>query len=109
MRRSWTARTLSPFQEFFRTEAAGGVMLVVCAAAALIAANSAWADGYHRLWSTPIRISAGGRELALTLHEWINDGLMVIFFLLVGLEIKHQWLAGELSSPRQAALPVVAA
>ena len=109
MARPWAALTLSPFQEFFKTQAAGGALLVASAAAALVAANSGWADAYHHFWTTPIRISAGGHELALLLHQWINDGLMVIFFLLVGLEIKHQWLAGELSSPRQAALPVVAA
>jgi Na+:H+ antiporter, NhaA family len=109
MSKPWAMRAVSPFQEFFKTEAAGGALLVVSALAALVAANSAWADGYHHLWTTPIRISAGGHELSLTLHQWINDGLMVIFFLLVGLEIKRQWLAGDLSSPRQAALPIVAA
>ncbi|MEO8257016.1 MAG: Na+/H+ antiporter NhaA [Acidobacteriota bacterium] len=99
----------SPFQEFFRTEAATGALLVACACAALAMANSPWADAYHRLWATPIAVASGGHGLALTLHQWINDGLMAVFFLLVGLEIKREALAGELSSPRQAALPIAAA
>jgi NhaA family Na+:H+ antiporter len=99
----------SPFQEFFRTEAATGALLVACACAALTMANSPWADAYHRLWETPIAVASGGHGLSLTLHEWINDGLMAVFFLLVGLEIKREALAGELASPRQAALPIAAA
>lgn len=99
----------SPFQEFFRTEAVGGALLVVCACAALLVANSPWADAYHRLLATPIAITGGELGLSLTLHQWINDGLMAVFFLLVGLEIKREALAGELASPRQAALPIAAA
>jgi NhaA family Na+:H+ antiporter len=97
------------FQEFFRTEAAAGALLVICAVAALVVANSAWAAAYHRLWATPIVIAGGGYALSLTLHQWINDGLMAVFFLLVGMEIKREALAGELASPRQAALPIAAA
>jgi NhaA family Na+:H+ antiporter len=106
---SQESHSTSPFQEFFRTEAAAGSLLVVCACAALVVANSAWADGYHRLWATPVVIAGGGHALSLTLHQWINDGLMAVFFLLVGLEIKREALAGELASPRQAALPIAAA
>jgi NhaA family Na+:H+ antiporter len=102
-------RSTSPFQEFFRTEAAGGALLVACACAALVVANSAWADAYHRLLATTIVVAAGGHTLSLTAHQWINDGLMAVFFLLVGLEIKREALAGELASPRHAALPVAAA
>jgi NhaA family Na+:H+ antiporter len=103
------SRPTNPFQEFFRTEAAGGALLVACACAALVVANSGWADAYHRLLATPIAIAAGGHALSLTFHQWINDGLMAVFFLLVGLEIKREALAGELASPRQAALPIAAA
>jgi Na+:H+ antiporter, NhaA family len=99
----------SPFQEFFRTEAATGVLLFASACAALVAANSPWAGGYHHLWETPIAVAAGTHQLSLTLHQWINDGLMAVFFLLVGLELKREMLAGELASPRQAALPIAAA
>ena len=103
------ARSTSPFQEFFRTEAAGGALLVTCACAALVLANSGWADAYHRLLATTIAIAAGGHELSLTIHQWVNDALMSVFFLIVGLEIKREALAGELASPRQAALPIAGA
>ena len=103
------SRSTSPFHEFFRTEAAGGALLVACATAALLVANSGSADTYHRLLATPIAIAGGGHGLSLTVHQWINDGLMAVFFLLVGLEIKREALAGELASLRQAALPIAAA
>jgi NhaA family Na+:H+ antiporter len=98
-----------PFHEFFRAEAAAGASLFVCACAALLIANSAWADAYHGLWTTPLAITVAGQTLSLTLHQWINDGLMAVFFLLVGLEIKREALAGELASPRVAALPIAGA
>ena len=103
------SRPTTSFQEFFRTEAAGGALLVASGCAALVVANSAWADGYHRLLATTIAMGAGRNVLSLTVHQWVNDGLMAVFFLLVGLEIKREALAGELSSPRQAALPVAGA
>jgi NhaA family Na+:H+ antiporter len=103
------SESTSPFQEFFRTEAATGALLVFCAAAALGIANSSWADAYRRLWATPIALVGDDHTLSLTLHQWINDGLMAVFFLLVGLEIKREALAGELASWRQAALPIAAA
>jgi hypothetical protein len=91
----------SVFQQFVKTEAAGGVLLLASAGAALAAANSPWADTYHRLWTTTVTVAAAGHDLSLTVHQWINDGLMAVFFLLVGLEVKREALAGELSSPRQ--------
>lgn len=104
-----SARFLSPFQEFFRTEAAGGALLVACACAALLIANSPWAEAFAGFWASPLSISAAGHSLTLSVHQWINDGLMAIFFLLVGLEIKREALVGELASPRQAALPIAGA
>jgi NhaA family Na+:H+ antiporter len=102
-------RSTNPFQEFFRTAAAGGAVLVACACAALVVANSAWADSYQHLLATNLVIAAGEHRLSLTVHQWINDGLMAVFFLLVGLEIKREALAGELASLRQAALPIAGA
>jgi NhaA family Na+:H+ antiporter len=101
--------THSTFQEFFRTEAVTGALLVICAAAALSIANSGWADSYAALWETPIALEWGSHTLSLSAHQWINDGLMAIFFLVVGLELKREALAGELASPRQAALPIAGA
>lgn len=97
------------FQEFFRTEAGTGTLLVTCACVALAVANSPWAGLFQRLWATPFSVAAGNHALSLTVHQVINDGLMAIFFLLVGLEIKREVVAGELASPSQAALPIAAA
>lgn len=101
--------TTRQFQEFSQTEAAGGALLVACACVAVVAANSGWAADYQRLLGTAIGISAGTHQLSLTAQQWINDGLMAIFFLLVGLEIKREVLVGELASPLRAALPVAGA
>src|SRR5260221_191583 len=92
------------FQRFFQTEAASGALLLLSACVAIVFANSSWAGAYQRLWAIPVGISVLDHSLSLTLHAWISDGLMAVFFLLVGLEIKRERLAGELSSPRQAAL-----
>jgi Na+:H+ antiporter, NhaA family len=104
-----SAASFGAFQAFFKTEAAGGILLVVCAGTALAAANSGWAHAYHALWDTRLALGAGNHQVSLTVHQWINDGLMAVFFLLVGLEIKREAFAGELASPRQAALPIAAA
>ncbi|HEX8489976.1 MAG TPA: Na+/H+ antiporter NhaA [Chthoniobacterales bacterium] len=102
-------RSGSFFQRFFRTETVGGLILLVFAIVALILANSTVAPLYRAFWETRVSIGPGARALTLTLHQWINDGLMAIFFLLVGLEIKRELLAGELASVKQAALPIAAA
>jgi NhaA family Na+:H+ antiporter len=102
-------RALRPFQRFARTESAGGVVLLACAALALGWANSPWAESYFHLWETHVGVSLAGRVLDLSLHHWINDGLMAVFFFVVGLEIKREMLVGELSSARQAALPIAGA
>jgi len=102
-------RVLQPFQRFARTESSGGIVLLACTALALGWANSPWAESYHRLWETSFTIGFPGRGLTLSLHHWINDGLMAVFFFLVGLEIKREMLVGELASPRQAALPIAGA
>ncbi len=102
-------RLTRPFQEFAKLEASGGILLIACAVAALVWANSPWAASYFRLWHTKLTFGFDGRQLSEELHFWINDGLMAIFFLLVGLEIKREVLVGELASLQKAALPIVAA
>ena len=102
------AAPFQPLRAFLRAEVAGGVLLVVGAVVALVWSN-AFPGSYNDLWSTELSLSLGGRELSLTLHEWVNDGLMTLFFFVVGLEIKREVVQGELRSPRAAALPVVGA
>jgi Na+:H+ antiporter, NhaA family len=93
----------------FKSPVIGSVLLILATVAALIWANSPWHHSYFHLWETPLSIQLGEFVFSLTLHQWINDGLMVLFFLSVGLEIKREVLAGKLSSPRKAMLPVMAA
>jgi len=100
---------MSPFVSFAKIEAAGGILLMASTIAALLWANSSWAETYHAIWHAPLSIGFGRFSLTETRHEWINDGLMAIFFFLVGLEIKREVLIGELSSLRQAAFPLIAA
>ncbi len=98
-----------PFQEFFRIEASSGIVLIVVTVIALIWANSPWAERYFQLWETEAGIVFGQFHLEMHLSHWINDGLMAIFFFLVGLEIKREILVGELSTPKKALLPIAAA
>jgi Na+:H+ antiporter, NhaA family len=103
-------RILSPFEQFLRRTTAGGIVLIATTVVALALATVFGADVMHRFTEQPLGFSAGGRpRLELSLHQWINDGLMSLFFLLVGLELKREILVGELSSLKDAALPVIAA
>ena len=102
-------KLLLPFRMFIRAEVSSGILLIFSAAVALVWANSPWADLYTALWETHFSLQLGGFEVSESLLLWINDGLMAIFFFVVGLEIKRELLAGELASPRLAALPLVAA
>ena len=102
-------RVLAPLQEFTRSNVAGGVVLIVAAVVALVWANSPFADTYHDLWRTRVTVGFGEIVVSKSLDLWINDGLMAIFFLLVGLEIKREVLVGELGSWRRAVLPLTAA
>ena len=100
---------LAPFIRFSRIEASGGLVLMACTLVALAWANSPFAASYFALFETPVTIGFGGLVLAKSLLHWINDGLMAVFFFMVGLEIKREILVGDLASPAQALLPVVAA
>jgi Na+:H+ antiporter, NhaA family len=100
---------IRPLVDFLHTEAAGGVVLVAATLAALVWANSPWDASYAALWDTRLVVGLGDHSLDLDLRTWVDDGLMALFFLVVGLEIKRELVEGELSDPRQAALPVVAA
>ncbi|WP_199873473.1 Na+/H+ antiporter NhaA [Ideonella sp. A 288] len=100
---------LRPFQLFARRQASGGLVLLGCATLALAWANSPWAGAYQQMLGLPLGLSLGDRVLRLDLRHWINDGLMAIFFFGVGLEIKREFLVGELAERRKAMLPIVAA
>src|SRR6266480_2652520 len=100
---------LTIFQRFFRTETLGGLVLLGFGLAALAIANSPLSAAYNHLLEIPLTLGIVPHELSLSLHDWINDGLMAVFFLLVGLEIKRELLTGELCSVRQAALPIACA
>ncbi len=102
-------RILSPFEQFFRIEASGGILLLIATISALAWVNSPWSDSYQELWQTKITIGPSGFDLSKAAILWVNDGLMAVFFFVVGLEIKREVLFGQLSSTRAAALPIFAA
>jgi NhaA family Na+:H+ antiporter len=102
-------RILSPFEQFLRRTTAGGIVLIITTALALALAAALGAETIHDFWAQPFSLAAARFRLELSWHQWVNDGLMALFFLLVGLELKREILVGELSSIKDAALPVVAA
>ncbi len=103
------SRLIRPFQEFARVQASSGILLLLCTVIALLWANSPWSASYTGLLGTYVMVGAEGFGVRETVLHWINDGLMAIFFFVVGLEIKREVLVGELSSVRKAALPIAAA
>ncbi|RLJ18149.1 Na+/H+ antiporter NhaA [bacterium endosymbiont of Escarpia laminata] len=102
-------RVLTPLEEFIHRQTTSGVLLMLCAVVALYVANSQWNEAYHHLLELPFTIGVPGFQLSKSLHHWINDGLMAMFFFVVGLELKREILVGELADPKQAVLPIVAA
>jgi len=100
---------LGYFEWFVHSEVTGSILLLACTIAALLLANSPLAETYDHVLHTKVGVSWGGASFKLTLHHWINDGLMVIFFFVVGLEIKRELVVGQLSSVQRAILPVAAA
>lgn len=104
-----TERAFAVLQDFFHLEAVGGGVLLIAAAIALLWANSPLAPGYHALWHAPLTIGIGDFVFSRPLHFWVNDVLMTVFFLVVGMEIRQELHDGALSGPGQAALPLAAA
>lgn len=102
-------RLKDPFVHFLHIESAGGVMLILFTAAALVLSNSPWANSFEHAWETQVGFQVGSLEFARSLRGWINDGLMTLFFFLVALELKREMVLGELSNPRTAMLSIAAA
>ena len=102
-------RWIDPFVRFLHVEAASGVVLLVFTVAALVLANSPASEGFRTFWMTPIGFRIGSFEMSHSLKHWTNDGLMVLFFFVVGLEVKRELVLGELQELRTAVLPIAAA
>lgn len=101
---------INPISKFISKSTTGGIVLFVTAILAIFLANSQWQEAYHHLWEHKIGFSFDGNSfLNLSLHHWVNDGLMAVFFFVVGLELKREIIGGELSQPKKALLPIVAA
>lgn len=102
-------RFIQPLTRFLHVESASGMVLLACAVAALVLANSIASEEFLAFWETPVGVAFGEFHLLHSLKHWINDGLMAIFFFVIGLEVKREMVFGELRSLRRAALPVAAA
>jgi len=102
-------RVLTPLEDFIHRQTTSGLLLMLCAIVAIYVANSQWSEVYHHVLVTPFTIGIPGFQLSKTLHHWINDGLMAIFFFVIGLELKREILVGELANIKLAMLPIIAA
>jgi Na+/H+ antiporter NhaA len=107
-RTAWARSLAAPVREFLAEETGSAVVLLGATIAALAWANSPWSDSYESLWTTQLSIALGSHALSLDLRHWVNDGLMTLFFLVIGLEAKRELDMGELRERRRLALPVVA-
>lgn len=103
------SRFVRPFIRFTQIEAAGGIVILVAAAVALIWANASFGEGYETFWNEQVELDLGILHINESLRDFVNDGLMAIFFFVVGLEIKRELVRGDLSTPKRAALPALAA
>jgi len=103
------SRVLTPFEEFIHRQTTSGLLLMGTAIIALVLANGFLAEVYLHFIHTPVTVSIGQWAINMSLHHWVNDGLMALFFFVVGLELKREIMVGELSDMRQAALPIIAA
>lgn len=102
-------RVLTPFEEFIHHQTTSGLLLMGAAIIALFLANGSLAEAYQHFIHTPVKVAIGDWSIDMSLHHWVNDALMALFFFVVGMELKREIMAGELSDIRQAALPIVAA
>jgi Na+:H+ antiporter, NhaA family len=100
---------IGPMTRFLQRSTTSGILLFSSAALAMILSNSPWKDAFHHFWETSVSVSFGDFGLTRSLHHWINDGLMAVFFFVVGLELKREIIAGELRNPKNAVLPLAAA
>ncbi len=100
---------LTPLEEFIHRQTTSGILLMLCALLALAIGNSPLVESYNHILHTKVTLGGGDLVLSMSLHHWINDGLMALFFLVVGLELKRELLVGELADLRQALLPISAA
>ncbi len=108
-RTAWARNVGAPVRDFLRTESGGAAMLVGAVVVALLWANSPWPDSYESVWRTRLAISLGDHALSADLRHWVNEGLMTLFFLVVGLEAKREVDLGELRERQRIAIPVIAA
>lgn len=103
------SRVLTPFEEFIHRQTTSGLLLMGSAIIAMVLANGVFSEAYQHLIHTPISLNIGNWAINMSMHHWVNDGLMALFFFVVGLELKREIMVGELSDLRQAALPIMAA
>src|SRR5919109_208740 len=108
-RTAWARNLAAPVRDFLSTESGSAGVLLAATIAALVWANSPWSSSYESVWNTVLSIRLGGGEIALDLREWVNQGLMTFFFLVVGLEAKRELDTGALRERRRIAIPLAAA
>jgi len=109
MRKSPIDQLIEPVSKFIHQEYTSGIVLLISVLAAIIWVNSPFHESYHHFWDITFSVGVGNAVLSHPLHIWINDGLMAIFFFVIGLELKREFMEGELSSVKKAALPMMAA
>ena len=102
-------RILTPLEEFIHRQTTSGILLMICAVVALVIANSPLHESYEHFLHEQVAISFGSKSFSLSIHHWINEALMAMFFFIMGLELKRELMVGELSTPSQALLPIMAA
>jgi Na+:H+ antiporter, NhaA family len=109
MKKNLLDKSIRPLNKFIHYENSGGIVLFLAVIVALVWANSSHSDSYHQLWQTYFSIGFDTHQLSYTLRYWVNDGLMAMFFFIIGLELKREIIAGELSTFKKAILPMAAA